>query len=146
MRPISARIEEEILLALANPLASLMDIASDFEISLESLALWMLRPDIAARMEAIASASITRAVFVAKSFLPAAARSAGRIMALHQVDHGDDPKDLGREISNDRRSDKTALDAASLLLKISRLLDLPKPAPRPAPGAIPPASLTPQRE
>lgn len=137
-RPIQAKVEEDLLLALADPHASLIDVANDFEIALEALAVWMQRPDIAARLEAIASASVTRAVFVAKSFLPAAARSAGRILALHQINRRNNPKSIARDTNNDRRFDKTALHAGNLLLKISQFGNPKKSAKRilpPDPGS-----------
>ncbi|MBN8598036.1 MAG: hypothetical protein J0L78_10220 [Planctomycetes bacterium] len=129
-RPIKAKVEEDLLLALADPHASLIDVANDFEIALEALAVWMQRPDIAARLETIASASATRAVFVAKSFLPAAARSAGRILALHQINRRNNPKSIARDTNNDRRFDKTALHAGNLLLKIANLGNPKKSAKR----------------
>jgi len=113
--------EEDLIGALADPHASLIEVANDFEISLESLSVWMQRPDVAARLEAVASAATTRAVFVAKSFLPAAARSAGRILALHQIDRRHNPQSLAGDTHNNRRFDKTALHAGNLLLRIAKL-------------------------
>ncbi|MBS0191960.1 MAG: hypothetical protein JSR52_12510 [Planctomycetes bacterium] len=119
-RPIPPKVEHELFLALADPSASLMDIANDFEISLEALTVWMLRPDIAARMESIAQAVVVRARFVAKSFLPAAARSAGHILALHQVDRCHNSKGTTGDPHNNR-SDKAAMQASALLIRIASL-------------------------
>ncbi len=118
-RPIKPKVEHELFLALADPHASLIDIANEFEISLEALSTWLLRPDVAARMESIASAAVTRARFVAKSFLPAAARSAGRILALHQIFRRHNPKSMAPDDHNDRRFDKTAMQASAMLLRIA---------------------------
>ncbi len=120
-RPIKPKVEHELLLALADPHASLIDIANEFEISLEALSTWLLRPDVAARMESIAGAAVVRARFVAKSFLPAAARSAGRILALHQIFRRHNPKSMARDDHNDRRFDKTAMQASAMLIQIARL-------------------------
>lgn len=112
---------EELIAALADPHYSLIEIANDFEVSLESLSVWMQTPEIQARLETIGSAATSRAVFVAKSFLPAAARSAGRILALHQIDRRHNPKSLAPDTNNNRRFDKTALHAGNLLLRIAKL-------------------------
>lgn len=118
--------EHGLFIALSNPHASLIDIANDFKVSLETLSVWMMRPDIAARMDAIASASVSRAQFVAKSFLPAAARSAGRIIALHQIARRHNPLSCGGGTTqSERRFDKLAMLASNILVRISKLSHSP---------------------
>ncbi|MGH7243792.1 MAG: hypothetical protein ACREJD_10280 [Phycisphaerales bacterium] len=124
-RPIKPKVEAELLLALADPHASFIDISNEFQISLEALSVWMMRPDIAERMETIASASVVRARYVAKTFLPAAARSAGRVLALHQIVRRHNPKSIATNTNNDRRFDKIAMHASALLVKIAKFEDAP---------------------
>ena len=114
--------EHALFIALSDPHTSLIDIANDFMVSLEALSVWMMRPDIAARMDTIASASVSRAQFVAKSFLPAAARSAGRIIALHQIARRHNPLSCGGGTTqSERRFDKLAMLASNILVRISKL-------------------------
>lgn len=126
-RPVKPNQEKDLFLALADPHASLIDVANEFKVSLEALSVWMLRPDVAARLESIAEASVVRARFVAKSFLPAAARTAGRIIALHQIDRRHNPKSLARDSHNDRRFDKAALQAGILLARLAGFGEKPPP-------------------
>lgn len=133
-RPVKPGHEQDLFLALADPHASLIDVANEFKVSLEALSVWMVRPDIAARLESIAEASVVRARFVAKSFLPAAARTAGRIIALHQIVRRHNPKSLARDSNNERRFDKTAIQAGNLLARLSTFGE--KPTPR-KPGSPP---------
>lgn len=133
-RPVKPGHEKDLFLALADPHASLIDVANEFKVSLEALSVWMVRPDIAARLESIAEASVVRARFVAKSFLPAAARTAGRIIALHQIVRRHNPKSLARDSNNDRRFDKTAIQAGILLARLATFGE--KPPPR-KPGSPP---------
>jgi hypothetical protein len=129
---------QALVAALADPHASLIEVANDFEISLESLSVWMQSPEIQARLETIGSAAATRAVFVAKSFLPAAARSAGRILALHQIARRHNPGSIAGDTHNERRFDKTALHAGNLLMRIAKLgqRSAKKSPAKPAPNAV----------
>ncbi|MBX3390259.1 MAG: hypothetical protein KF691_12495 [Phycisphaeraceae bacterium] len=126
-RPVKPGHEKDLFLALADPHASLIDVANEFKVSLEALSVWMVRPDIAARLESIAEASVVRARFVAKSFLPAAARTAGRILALHQIVRRHNPKSLARDSNNERRFDKTAIQAGILLARLATFGEKPPP-------------------
>lgn len=122
---IGPKVGEELIRSLSDPHKSLIDIANEFEISLEALSVWMMRPDIAERLESIESAAVSRARFVAKSFLPAAARSAGRVIALHQIARRHNPGSIAGDTHNERRFDKIAMLAGNILLRISKL-GLPK--------------------
>ncbi len=118
----SPALEAAIIERLADPHASLYNIATENQTSVEALSLWMSRPEIAARIDAIESVVLRRARFVARNFLPAAARTAAHILSIHQArTTRSDP--TPRDALNQLRADAIALRAANTLLRIANFTE-----------------------
>ncbi|MFA6046378.1 MAG: hypothetical protein WC718_15445, partial [Phycisphaerales bacterium] len=121
-------IADQVIDALGSPDNTLREVASDFNTTVEALTLWMTRPDIADRLNAIHSAVTYRSRLIATNFLPGVVRLLNSIIDNHLADeHGHEPVPLSRE---PRLHRENVRKAAALIFRISHAL---APPPPPAP-------------
>ena len=116
--------------------SSLAGLAEEYNTSLESLTLWMARPDIAERLDALASACAARVRIVASNFLPLAVESLRSVLADFRDLHSNSLCDTSnpRALATRARAAETARRAASTLLRLANF----------TPGARPPRPPRPQ--
>lgn len=110
---------------LGSPDITLSDVAEMNNVSIEALTLWMIRPDIARRLNNIESAILRRTRLIATNFLPAAAKVLHSILINHESQEHTlpEPSHTARDV---------ARKAASLLHRLSR--------PAPLSSAVSPTS------
>lgn len=123
---------------LGSPDITLSDVAEMNNVSIEALTLWMIRPDIARRLNNIESAILRRTRLIATNFLPAAAKVLHSILINHESQEHTlpEPSHTARDV---------ARKAASLLHRLSRPAPLSRAVSHPSnsansPQAPPPAS------
>ena len=132
----SPAVATEVIDALGSPDNTLRDVAVDFKTTVEALTLWMTRPDIAARLDAIQSAVTRRTRLMATNFLPGVVRLLNSIIDHYSEDeHEREPQPLAPE---PRRHRENARKAAALLIRLARLTGTSSPRERPNPSAPPP--------
>lgn len=133
----SPAVAAQVLEALGNPDFTLRDVSRQHKTTVEALALWMTRPDIAARLHAIHSAITHRASLMANNFLPGAVKLLVSIINNHLADeHAHEPQPLAPE---PRRHRENARKAANALVRLARLSAAPADDTR-----TPPAHDTPE--
>lgn len=111
--------EAELFRLLADPLASLLDVAEQCSVTLEALSIWIMRPDILERLEAIENAAVRRARFAARSFLPTAVRCAQQALTLYQLSRRHTADKHPRDALLRQRADQTALRISNFLLRVA---------------------------
>ncbi|MFA6046351.1 MAG: hypothetical protein WC718_15310 [Phycisphaerales bacterium] len=132
----SPALAAQVIDALGSPDNTLRDVAADFSTTLEALTLWMTRPDIAARLDAIQSAVTRRTRLMATNFLPGVVRLLNSIIDhYHEDEHEREPQPLAPE---PRRHRENARKAAALLIRLAKLTGTPSPREHPNPAAPPP--------
>ncbi|MCC6952305.1 MAG: hypothetical protein IT433_12785 [Phycisphaerales bacterium] len=101
--------------------SSLAGIAEEYNTTLESLTLWMTRPDIAERLDALQSACAARVRLVAANFLPLAVETLRSVLADFRELHCNTLCDTSspRAIATRARAAENARRAASTLLRLA---------------------------
>jgi hypothetical protein len=116
---------------------TLRGIAIKYETTLESLTLWLARPDIAQRIHALESACATRARLVVANNLAAIANKLLHLLDEAKLDHESIhrvPAATHHAFAARMQSRESARKTANLLLRIARFTPLPSnPTPSPAP-------------
>jgi hypothetical protein len=131
-----------ILGDLADPDLSLRDVAEANNTTLDALALFLARPDMAERLEAIESLAARRARLIATLSLDKLAATLARIIEETDAELAHvpvNPKSLPA-LEQRRRTRETARRAGALLLRIARFSSL---RPTIAANASPPAPASP---
>ncbi|MGH7243493.1 MAG: hypothetical protein ACREJD_08770 [Phycisphaerales bacterium] len=121
----SESLAAEILTQLADPAQSLLSVARSNNISVESLCLWLSRPEITERISAMRSAAALRTRWLAADHLPACAELASRIVRASLA-------------SPDLTAPEPALRAARLLLRLASFDPNARPRSAPVPTPQPP--------
>ncbi len=98
---------------LGSPDVTLRDVAEMHEVSVEALALWMARPEVAGRLRRIESAVTRRTRLIAANYLPAVANMLHAMIINHESrEHSSEqPRESARE---------TAKSAAALLMRLAK--------------------------
>ncbi len=124
-------ITAKIIHDLARPEASMMDIAERASTTIEALTLWMSRPDISARLDAIESAYARHVRLNIASCTPAIIDATARIITEYHHNESDFPRRTSdpKAFSLACRAREIALDACKILLKLKREHTPPMRAP-----------------
>ncbi len=121
---------------------TLRGIAIKYDTTLESLTLWLARPDIAQRLHALESACATRARLVVANNLAAIANKLLHLLDESKLDHESIhrvPAATPHAFAARMQSRESARKTANLLLRIARYTPLPTHPTRPdAPPPAPP--------
>ncbi|MBS0192369.1 MAG: hypothetical protein U0573_07065 [Phycisphaerales bacterium] len=121
---------------LADPDCPLSNIAADFETSIELLCVWMLRPEIAARLDAVQSAIGRRTRLLAVTRLTLAAETAARVLDQFRLICSQ-PNGSEFDARQDMRAANVALTAARILARIASFKPDPKADQRPSHNPAP---------
>ena len=115
-------ITAKIIHDLARPEASMMDIAERASTTIEALTLWMSRPDISARLDAIESAYARHVRLNIAACTPAIIDATARIITEYHHNESDFPRRTSdpKAFSLACRAREIALDACKILLKLKR--------------------------
>ena len=128
----SATTAATIINELASNEITLLDIADRHETTLEALTLWMIRPDIAERLNAFESACARRARLTVANSLNAIANTLLHLLAEAKDDHASVhrvPAATHHAFAARMQSRESARKAANLLLRIARYTPLADNAP-----------------
>jgi hypothetical protein len=128
----SATTAATIVNELASNEITLLDIADRHETTLEALTLWMIRPDIAERLNALESACARRARLTVANSLNAIANTLLHLLAEAKDDHASVhrvPAATHHAFAARMQSRESARKAANLLLRIARYTPLADNAP-----------------
>ncbi len=134
-RPDQA-LTDQIIDRLADPGCPLTHVAAHAETSIEILSAWMLRPEIAARIDALESATARRARLLAVGQIHLAARTAAQVLEAQR-------RALNDSVScffsarQQLRAAAISLSAGRLLLNLARFDPARTTAPRRARPSIP---------
>ncbi|MCC6951695.1 MAG: hypothetical protein IT433_09645 [Phycisphaerales bacterium] len=101
--------------------SSLAGLAEEYNTTLESLTLWMTRPDVAERLDALQSACAARVRLVAANFLPLAVETLRSVLADFRELHCNALCDTSspRAMATRARAAENARRAASTLLRLA---------------------------
>lgn len=126
---VSRLCETDLICELADPSTSLTDLCTHCGISLEALTRWMMRPDVAERLDLMQSAAMQRARFIGNLTLPKAAQSAADIVNAYQLIPQKRTIDYAFD-SGLHRANETMLKAARFLHRLTTENATQKPPPR----------------
>lgn len=140
MLTVTPALTKSLLASLSNPALTFHDVADRFQIDVEDFALWVMQPEIQARLAVIQQAMECHARVVAAAALPSALRS--QVKALDELNAqptatdnvADDPK---LRALHARERDQ-ARKAATLILKFTK----PPAAPKSSAGSTSPTALS----
>ncbi len=111
-------IASKILTDLCRPDCSLQDIAERANTTLESLTLWMTRPDISARLDGFEAAIARHARLGILACVPCMIDASARILREYQEAESDIHGPAMKTVTTSCRNRQTALDAQKLLLRL----------------------------
>lgn len=111
-------IVSKILTDLCRPDASLQDIAERANTTLESLALWMTRPDISARLDSYEAAIARHVRLGILACVPCMIDAGARILREYHEAESDIHGPAMKTVMTSCRNRQTALDAQKLLLRL----------------------------
>jgi hypothetical protein len=142
--PVPPPSADSIVDAATNPYLSLRDIADSHNITLETLTLFLDRPDIRERLAQIDSVTSRRTQSIAAACLPAVVKSLNRIVEAYLWEESKivvTPTNFS-QLEQRRRAAETTRRAGALLYRLSRPPTPPR-SPRPAAPRTPTAQENP---